>query len=394
MINKVVYIGYQPLTTKVKSDFYFEQVTKVPLNVQYWDLSGIYFDNINKDNSHSRDEVVEINNISLLKSLLIENHTTSIFVLLVSYEGRVLNLFRLLTKYNCRLIFFARGAQPIIQTKAASIFLILSIFNIKKLKNKFFNFAAYFLKKFNIIKTYDLVLRSGSDSVRVIGIGSKFDNLNSRIVDINSFDYDNYLESLYQPNEVESKYCVFLDEYLPFHPDFKLFDVNVIEPNNYYLGLNVFFSLVEKRFNVKVVIAAHPKADLYKKLNYFKGRNVVFGKSANLVKNAEFVIVQNSSSINFAVLNKKPIISLTSNDILNVMPDYNNNILAYSNALATLFLNVNEVKITDLDGFSFNLTQDQISKYEEFKFQFLTSVSSEGIKSDIIFINELIKING
>ena len=50
MITKVVYIGYQPLTEKVKSDFYFNIVLENGFELEYWDLSSIYFPNVLKDN--------------------------------------------------------------------------------------------------------------------------------------------------------------------------------------------------------------------------------------------------------------------------------------------------------------------------------------------------------
>ena len=43
MIDKVIYIGYQPLTEKVVEDFYFNELIKNQIKVEYWDLTKIFF---------------------------------------------------------------------------------------------------------------------------------------------------------------------------------------------------------------------------------------------------------------------------------------------------------------------------------------------------------------
>ena len=49
-----------------------------------------------------------------------------------------------------------------------------------------------------------------------------------------------------------------LDNYLPFHPDFGT--GSLIEPEEYYVPLCHFFDHLERKYDVRIVIAAHPRS--------------------------------------------------------------------------------------------------------------------------------------
>jgi hypothetical protein len=62
-----------------------------------------------------------------------------------------------------------------------------------------------------------------------------------------------------------------------------------------------------------VVIAAHPKSKYEEMPDLFEGRQVIRGKTHDLVKSSKFVITSISTSVHFAVMYKKPIIFLAIN---------------------------------------------------------------------------------
>ena len=80
----------------------------------------------------------------------------------------------------------------------------------------------------------------------------------------------------------------------------------------YYPTLRRFFDHLEKKFSVKIVIAAHPRADYGDRQDYFGGRPVIGGKTAELVRNAGFVLADASTSISYAVLFRKPALFFTT----------------------------------------------------------------------------------
>jgi hypothetical protein len=49
MINKVIYVGYTPLTEKIIDDFYIDNLSAKGIEVEYWDLSTIFFNQFFED---------------------------------------------------------------------------------------------------------------------------------------------------------------------------------------------------------------------------------------------------------------------------------------------------------------------------------------------------------
>lgn len=132
-------------------------------------------------------------------------------------------------------------------------------------------------------------------------------------------DYDLYLEHRDCANQPTTPYAVFLDEYFPFHPDYLTASENELELDaiNYYEGLHRFFRKIEITTGMPVVIAAHPRARYDEHPDFFRGRDVKQFQTAELVAHCNLVLEQESRSINFPVMFRKPIVFLTSNDLLN-----------------------------------------------------------------------------
>lgn len=390
MINKVIYIGYQPLTVKIREDFYMKNLLNEDFEVEYWDLTDIYFKNILKDELDEKF-IIKIMSFKQLKNYLSkQNIENTLFISNITFEYRVLKLYRLLSKYNCRTSFFARGSTPSFsEDKSMRNFFktIKKIFQIKLLLLYLGNKYSELLKKFGIVKKYEVVFQAGDAGIYSIGYGSQLESAKSNIVNVNSFDFDKFKEKENSLRVINNKYCVYLDEYLPYHPDFKMFKIKTVDPSNFYKKLNNYFDLIEKKYDVEILIAAHPKANKYKEINPFNNRKIFFNSSAELTKHSEFVIMHCSTSVSFAVLNNKPIISLTSDHLKSVMPNYDCIIKKFSDSLDTYLVNIDNVKNEE------NFVNDINNvKYNDYKYKYLTSKDSENSLSKEIFLNVLSKL--
>lgn len=390
MISKVIYIGYQPLAEKVIKDFYFNQLLENKLSVEYWDLSTIYFSKINEVKVYA-DYIRFFNSIKEVENeITIQNLKTTLFISQMTFEFRILNLYKLFTRYNCITGFFARGASPHFSDNSLiynRFSRLKKIVNINALINYLGNFYCLFLKKHNLISCYTVVFRAGELGTTTIGRGFWYDEKKSKIVDVNSFDFENFISSKKNNRIIENKYCLYLDEYLPFHPDFDLLDVKKIDPNNFYATLNRFFDKLESENGIEVVIAAHPKAYKYNSHNYFNNRKVLFNETSTLSRDAEFIIAHNSSSINFAVLNHKPLISILTNDIINEMNMYSIYIKLVSISTGSNLINIDDNSIIDI-----NIPIVDDKKYNDFKYFILTSKNSEHLISYEIFIETILNL--
>ncbi|RAU23557.1 hypothetical protein CU669_00160 [Paramagnetospirillum kuznetsovii] len=128
-------------------------------------------------------------------------------------------------------------------------------------------------------------------------------------------DYESYLA---QRGEVieSTDTAVFLDQYLPFHQDWTLVPgFKGIDPDNYFGGLRLLFDRVEAELGLKVVIAAHPRADYTGREHLFgSGRRIVSGRSSDLVRASRLVINSTSMAMSLAVLYRKPLIIYSTHD--------------------------------------------------------------------------------
>ncbi|MFH1310702.1 MAG: hypothetical protein ABIH85_08520 [Candidatus Omnitrophota bacterium] len=139
---------------------------------------------------------------------------------------------------------------------------------------------------------------------------------------VHAMDYDLYLEERNRSfARSERVFAVFLDEYLPFHPD-RLYDgvKGILAPEEYYSMLDRFFKRVEDKLKLEVVIAASPRSDYENNPDYFKGRRCIKGRTPELVRKSRLVLAHDSSSLTFANLFHKPVMFLTSKRLSRTNP--------------------------------------------------------------------------
>ncbi|MEQ8228937.1 MAG: hypothetical protein RIA64_12700 [Rhodospirillales bacterium] len=116
----------------------------------------------------------------------------------------------------------------------------------------------------------------------------------------------------------DAPYAVYVDEALRDHPDYTIIDFPPpIQGEGFYQALKQFFDQVESQLNLKVMVALHPKANYQpQELEHLFGdRIVTSGQTAPLIKNASLVFMHNSTSASYAVLYRKAIMFLTSDQI-------------------------------------------------------------------------------
>lgn len=387
-MKTVIFITHHPFIQKFEDDFYFSELIKAGYHFEYWDMSPVYFHNISLTDSSRPSYVLSIDSLKQLEDKIkAYNSPKTLFVSQLTYQWKGFKIFRLLTKYSCTTAYFARGALPAAQSNSTSSY--LRHHNLWQIWKKIVVFMKYrilyLLRKTGYIRHYDYVFNSGVYGMRTIGIGNNIDKQFSKIIQINSFDYDKYFDSTENYHRLtEGRYCVFLDEYLPFHPDWDMLGFKKIDPVHYYKIMNIFFDRIEEKYGVKVVIAAHPKGD-YADNNPYGGRELYKYSTNELTKFAEFTMAHMSSSINFAVMYSKKVLLLITDDYKKT---YSNTCYLmsqyFANELGSELINCDEpfpehIAISDVD----------LAKYEKYKSNFLTSHESENKASRDILIDFL-----
>ena len=384
--KKLIYIRYIPLTQKVFEDFYMGEAMKAGLEVEYWDFTSIFFKNQFglEDSSHLVTTKKFNSYTEIEKSLKLEQSIQDIlFISIMTFEARIHKLYKLLTKFNCQLAVFGRNMFPVASTSIVSLSdkiskislsRVISFIKNKKLQHDIQN---------GVIKNYDFVFLGGK--MGWLGIGNVRLNqiLKAEIIKVNSDDYDNYLKLKDSENFIKYDYILFLDEYLPLHPDTNLFNIKNVKAEDYYPELNEFLTVVEKQFNKPVIIAAHPKASRYKEEDFFDGRKVYFGKTAELSKHAYFVIAHDTTSINYPIAFKNKLHFITSNNIEKGINMVHQNVIYFSKFLGCNYQYFNKKEKIDVVEILPEIN------YDNYKFDFQTWPETQNVKTCDIFINFL-----
>lgn len=138
-------------------------------------------------------------------------------------------------------------------------------------------------------------------------------------VPAHSFDYERYRvirDEVPLPEAgVPGSYAVYLDEDIAGHEDNA--EMGLATPATharFYPALATLFDQFEAASGMRVVIAGYPcRRDAQQ--DRFAGRQVLVGKTAELIRDAGLVFAHASTAISFAVLWQRPLVFLTSGEI-------------------------------------------------------------------------------
>lgn len=234
------------------------------------------------------------------------------------YTHRSVHIFRAITRYHVDYCVFALvtyPSPPPVQQSAATRFLALA----KKARHLKIGEIIEHITDKVLLKHHRLFGIAPASMVLFLA-GERSEgsyafpvNASTERLWAHYLDYDIVLGLENEPFTVDGKTGVFLDQYLPLHPDCLYMGIEFpLTPDDYYPKVCRFFDLIEQKTGAKVVIAAHPRADYDNAPDYFCGRTTAKGESARLARKSSFVIAHTSTSIDFAVLYRKPLIFLTT----------------------------------------------------------------------------------
>jgi hypothetical protein len=264
------------------------------------------------------------------------------------------NISKIIHKRNIKILFFQLGPIPINNKN-------INLFSYFK---RFINSPISYLKKISFFNFY----RINPDYLMIVN-KSYVKNLdfkispNTKIILAHSFDYNRYLEGRNTiKNKLSNKqnYAVFLDEGVTGHPDYEYLNLNPFcKKDIYFEEINNFFTKLEDSLNLKIFIAGHPKVRYSHENNIFN-KKIINNKTLELVKNSKLVLSHMSTSINFAVIYKKPIIFLDSD---NYNLEFRNQIKLHSHHLKSKLINLSLIFNKTYFNNCFKINNIAYSKY-------------------------------
>jgi hypothetical protein len=217
------------------------------------------------------------------------------------YDYKIRNILK---KYNLSIAKHIFGGQPFIKKNIMEIFFFSFIDfygTFKKLVENFF----FLILKFQKIKIPEVIFY----------VGSKLKpNTSSILISLPSFEYDKVNINPLSKLRIKKPFALYID--VPVnHTD--QYDIEKRFPkelsynyDEYYETLTKFFKTFENKFNLKILVTSHPRANY--NLNPYKGFKLFKNKTYDLVahSNCKLVLLHSSLAINYPILLKKPVIFL------------------------------------------------------------------------------------
>lgn len=309
-MRKAVFSSYVSLTASTLRLFPLDALAQEGFPVEYWDLSALYGASL-PGKEIARPYARRFTTWAELESALLAPETAELLITVAApYEPRFFRLHRLLSRSPAVLGSLISGTLPMparspLDRAREDLRLLI---DPAKIAHFILKRAAQAARRLGAVREFDFVFAAGSNAQEEAG--------RAPVVAVNSSDYDDWLETGdADPPLVAGRYAVYLDQFAPAHPDFALLGIKqLINPGRYYALLNGFFERLERSCGVSVVIAAHPKADYPK--NPFAGRRILRSSTRALVRRCEFALATISTAIGFAVLDRKPLVFFTTEDMM------------------------------------------------------------------------------
>jgi len=311
-IRRIIYFLSSPFNDRDYERFGIEIVQKNGYEVEVWDFSPFLNPERFKNSSESSRNIFKKYRVFPdRKDAIFQIRTLGndcLIIPIISYSYESYPIYRALTKNKLSYCLLIYSFPTLDFTTSNNLLRRIQAVTFKKIFNIVFNSIPY------------SIVGVGPAQI-LLSLGGKIDlnKLNlpitkkTNILFSHYFDYDLYLKEIQKPLFLDKKRCVYLDSFLPFHPDAD--SKQIISPDKYYQPLCAFFDFLEKEYHVKIIIAAHPRSDYETRIDYFGGRKVVKGKTAELVRNSGVVMAHESASISFAILFKKPLIFVTFDEL-------------------------------------------------------------------------------
>lgn len=389
MINNIVFLVFWPTTAIEEKKWHLSFLRQQGFTIEIYDLT--YLLNSKAIVRHpiegalQDDYIYKIKTYQELEYKIRQSASTSVFIdYLVGFSDidlKTEKVFRILNQYNAKYAYISSGALPLTSSTLKSnnktrLFLgkMEKALNPQKL-------WCFISRKLILLLTrhtslYPLphkIFSGDSDVLYNYCLKHRIDR--SYVVPIHSYDYDTYLYYMRGINfkaPEEDNTCVFLDEAATHHSDFAILNIRPIEGESYYASMNRVFDKIEKETGLRVLIAAHPRSNYENMPDVFNGREIIKGRTIELVAKSSLTITHASTSINFPILYNKPIIFTKTAGMNN---DFSIFIDIMASSLGQEAVDIDNLSI--LDNISFSHVGISTEKYDEYTYKYIKSKNIE-----------------
>lgn len=276
--------------------FEIDALIEIGFEIEYWDCTQLFRPGIAFRETISLDYCKSIQSMSGLNQELLKiNYKKTALIFPFHAEKTQPDLLENLKNEGAlciRLNIYPSSVNEIHLNGAAWRLLLYPKF--------YFNLFKYFKSALDKI-------RPKSKSRHVGSYHAYFSPSQPRTHVINTPTYELYQKTLKHAYRVVSEeYILFLDPNFPLHPEYdSRVDFGAPRAKAYRKSIVNFFDYVEEKYQLPVVVAAHPSSDY--KQGTFGDREIIRDRTPELVKFAGMIVAHTSFANILAVLFDKPI---------------------------------------------------------------------------------------
>ena len=320
-IRKVVFFVESVFTSRDYDRYGVKTFQDYQLNVEVWDftplLHGELFFQENDQTTSDFEERKIFRSFRQALDAIATLSSNDYIISVINFNFKTLKLYRAVEKSRVRLGIFSTNAVPPLYIKAGVIETIgnklKQEITFRRVVNAIFRRMP--LKLFGL-RPADFIVAGGTKSIDYAK--NKYAQLLTPATEplwAHTMDYDIFLEHERYSTQ-EKPFGIYLDQYIPFHSDYlRKGEMPDLDIESHFSALRKFFALVEKELKIQIVIAAHPRSNYESLPGYFGAREMIRGKTAELVKNSSLVIAHFSTAINFAIMFNKPILFVATKSL-------------------------------------------------------------------------------
>ena len=394
MIKKVVFFLSWPLDQRNFNRFGADILQKNGFEVIFFDFTPIIYPIVHANKNISdtfqyKKLYYFFNKKDGIQSIL-KLTKECVLIVLFPCERETFWIYKALKKTEAHYAISVTNAVPNlnINSKSQNLLERLTNSNLQDISKYIFNipFRPIFSKYLGI-RAPKFWLAGGEKSP-----GNYFNsyllNNETEILWLHTLDYDIYLENSSCQSQNISNKAVFIAGPGPlFLRDELIQGRSTLSKERYFPSLCSFFNKVEQTLNVRIEIAAHAGSNYESHPIVFGERLTIRGNIFQMINQARFVITHASTAINFAVLLKKPIIFITTDEYESVPID-SLDIKSMASRFKKRPINIDH---------SFNVDWEKelsIDKYcyDKFENDYIKKKGSEKLNSWQIFSNRIKKL--
>lgn len=311
------------------------------INVDIWDLRSITGKQDSKNSYHQYDTEVNLIPIKSILSFIANviklrhksNNTDDVYILNeLNYRTPSQLLCNMilgfiLRKSKVRAVELANGGMPYWYESTDTINRRSEKSFFQKIYTMFAEYSIQFgVKTILEYLSASLGKQSPSITTHILVAGSQSQCIArdcGRTVKMVMGHTQDYSNALLDQIELKTKHVavnacaevIYLDQGWPAFPIDPGFGIpNTLTKNIWYPALNRFFNFLEKSQNTRIRIAGHYKTNYDFEEPLFEMRDVLYGHTKSLIRNCGFVIACYSTSISYAVIFRKPIIFIYTDE--------------------------------------------------------------------------------